>query len=78
MADGPRPLNGTKTHPLKASSILALRLLSKGPLSAHLLNPGVRDRLSREGLAEAFFSLGGHSWRITEAGLKRLREIDND
>lgn len=65
-------------HQMRTSSILALRLLSMGPLSEDKISPSVMRRLRHEDLAEVFLSYGVQFWRITEAGLKRLREIDND
>lgn len=70
------PLNGTKTHPLKPASLAILRQLAEGPMRAHLINPGVRDRLSRESLAEEYHGFyGGRSgpfYRITDAGRAAL------
>lgn len=75
------PLNGMKTHPLKPASIAALRRLAHGPVRSEQLNPGVRDRLHREGLAEehsagAFPSARARQWEITAAGRAALAEID--
>jgi hypothetical protein len=69
------PLNGKKTHPLKPASLSVLRVLSRKPLKAHLINPGVRDRLTREGLAEEYYQYGTHQgtyYRITDAGRTAL------
>jgi len=77
------PLNGTKTHPLKPASIAVLRQLALGPIRAEKINPGVRDRLSREGLAverpRGALSLPGAramQWEITDAGRAALAQID--
>lgn len=68
-----KPLNGTKTHPLKPASLAALRALAEGPAESFLLNPGVRDRLSRGGLAEEYISKAGRRcYRITDAGRAAL------
>lgn len=44
------PLNGTKTHPLKESSLSVLRQLKWRKIPCAELNPGVINRLKREGL----------------------------
>ena len=63
-----RPLNGTKTHQLKPSSIAVLRSLAEdGPRRAHTINPGVRNRLHREGLVEEYGE-AVRFYRITNAG----------
>lgn len=78
------PLNGTRTHPLSAHAIDVLRDLFRGPVRRHLINPGVRDRLSREDLAEEIeLPLGPKSEmllyvRITEAGIARLEELNRN
>lgn len=70
------PLNGTKTHPLKPASLAVLRELAEGSMEAFRINPGVRDRLTREGLAEEYLHkrIDGaqRRYRITEAGRKAL------
>jgi len=73
-----QPLNGTKTHPLSAHAIEVLRLLAKDSIAAHRINPGVRNRLYREGLAETSTSVTPYSrqLRITDAGRARLAELD--
>lgn len=74
-----KPLNGTKTHPLKPASIAMLkRMAENGPVDAHKINPGIRDRLSREGLAEKCYRHGydyGVFYRITDAGRKALASL---
>jgi hypothetical protein len=72
------PLNGEKTHPLKPGSIAVLRELSNGPVFAYQINPGVRDRLIREGLAEARFSALHDKSRywITIAGRMALTKLE--
>ncbi len=77
------PLNGTKTHPLRPGTIAALRRLAHGPVRSHQLNPGVRDRLLRGGLATeesaGALSLPGaraRQYEITAAGRAALAEID--
>ena len=47
-----KPRNGEKTHPLSQVALEVLRKLLKGPIPASLINPGIRDRLAREQLAE--------------------------
>lgn len=73
------PLNGTKTHPLKPASIAMLkRMAESGPVDAYKINPGIRDRLSREGLAEECHFRGyehGTYYRITNAGRKALADL---
>ena len=70
MSEAKKPLNGTKTHPLSEHALGVLRLLSEAMLGGHTINPGVRDRLSREGLAEQ----NGRFWQITDEGRARLAE----
>ncbi len=79
------PLNGTKTHPLSEHAWSALGGLVRGPRPAQEVNPGVINRLEREGMAERMLALSPYpshkkinhriSWlRITLAGLSKLRE----
>ena len=65
-----KPLNGTKTHPLKPAALAVLRsLVDGGPRRAHTINPGVRNRLAREGLAEECnIGPSGSFYCITDAG----------
>lgn len=75
------PLNGTKTHPLKPATIAVLRQLAEGPIRSHLINPGIRNRLEREGLAEehsagVFHFAKTRQWEITPVGRAALAEID--
>lgn len=71
------PLNGTKTHPLSAHAIGVLRRLARQSMFGCEINPGVRDRLWREGLAEPDEEgRGTRVWTITDAGRARLAEID--
>jgi len=72
-----KPLNGEKTHPLKPAAIAVLiSLAEEGPLASHRINPGVRDRLRRENLAEEFMSeQGKNCYRITDAGKRALSAI---
>jgi hypothetical protein len=74
------PLNGTKTHPLKPKSIAVLRDLAEAPVESCRINPGVRDRLTREGLAEEHAPTAGvnaarRCHRITDAGRKVLASL---
>lgn len=73
------PLNGANTRPLSEHALGVLRKLRDvGPLPSYLLNPGVRNRLSREALAEEFWQKNGtRCYRITDIGrevLSHLRE----
>ncbi len=77
------PLNGTKTHPMTEHAWGVLHLLeSIGPIPAQEINPGVINRLEREGLAERYLAptpyrtrKGNINWmRITEAGRAKLKE----
>lgn len=71
MSNYRSPLHGRKTHPLSEHAIGVLRLLDRhGPLEGYAINPGVRDRLSREHLAEQ----SGKVWRITDEGRAALAE----
>lgn len=47
-----KPLNGTKTHPLSAFALGVLRQIVESPLPTSGINPGVINRLLREGLVE--------------------------
>ncbi len=44
-----KPLNGNKTHPLSTIATAALDSLKSGPRPAQEFNPGVVNRLLREG-----------------------------
>lgn len=46
------PLNGTETHPLSAHALAELRDIARRPQPCNGINPGVINRLLREGLAE--------------------------
>jgi hypothetical protein len=71
------PLNGVKTHPLKAASIDALRRLTKtNSVGSWCFNPGVKDRLLREDLIVIFNAHGSNYVAITDAGRERLAQID--
>lgn len=79
------PLNGSKTHPLSAHAIAELRNLLLAPEPCCGVNPGVANRLLREGLVETVglpspFKVhkGGNTahLRITEAGRAVLAKID--
>lgn len=75
-----KPQNGEKTHPLKPASIAVLRELATGPLPSYRVNPGTRNRLRREGLADEIERVGARPYRryaITQAGRDRLAEIDH-
>jgi len=50
-SDNPRmPLNGTKTHPLSEYAREELRNIATEPVPRQSVNPGVANRLLREGL----------------------------
>lgn len=75
------PLNGIKTHALKPASLSALSVLATKPLPRQEMNPGVANRLLREGLVESvslpspYASHKGRSiehLRATAAGVERL------
>jgi hypothetical protein len=48
-----KPLNGTKTHPLSDHAREELKDISRKPVPRNAVNPGVANRLLREGLVEA-------------------------
>jgi hypothetical protein len=50
--DKPPPLNGTKTHPLSAAAKSVIESLSVAPIPCTSLNPGIINRLRREGIVE--------------------------
>lgn len=68
-----RPLNGAKTHPLSDHAKGVLEVLAVKPLLKHLVNPGVRDRLYREDLAD----IVGKELVITDAGRQRVKEMQD-
>ena len=47
-----KPLNGEKTHPLSPFAQSVLISLRSGPIPRSDLNPGIADRLLREGCTE--------------------------
>lgn len=72
-----QPLNGTKTHSLSAHAMAALRDIASKPLPRQSVNPGVANRLLRDGLVESvqisspFTTHNGRSiehLHITDAG----------
>jgi hypothetical protein len=68
------PLNGTKTHPLSKHAKGVLADLAKGPISSFLINPGVRNRLCRENLAEETTGRSGRrQYVITDAGRAAIK-----
>ncbi len=46
------PLNGTKTHPLSDAAKAILASLAREPIPCSQVNPGIVDRLLREGVVE--------------------------
>lgn len=82
MTGRTEPLNGSKTHPLTDNAWEALDFLRRrGPQPASEINPGIRDRLSREGLAEEVWITSPYRshkgakcahYAITEVGQARL------
>lgn len=52
LAPPPAPLNGKKTHPLSAAAQAAIEALRTAPIPCTSLNPGIIDRLRREGIVE--------------------------
>lgn len=52
MKYGVTPNNGTKTHPMSPQALRAQAALKDGPAPKATLNPGIVDRLIREGTAE--------------------------
>lgn len=47
-----KPLHGEKTHPLSPSALAVVEELRSGPMARSGMNPGVVDRLLREGCVE--------------------------
>lgn len=81
------PLNGTKTHPLSAHAIAELRNIARSPEPCCGVNPGVKDRLTREDLVEIVQLLSPFKThkgrnvahlRITPAGTARLLELETE
>jgi hypothetical protein len=75
------PLNGTKTHPLSDHARVKLQLIADCPIPRQSVNPGVANRLLREGLVistmlpSPFKTHKGQKiehLRITEKGLNTL------
>jgi hypothetical protein len=58
--------------PLSAHAWEVLEQLNEGPIAGYQINPGVRDRLVREGLAKEMPRRG--DWVITEAGKAKLND----
>ena len=56
------------THALRPASLEVLRRLRSADLPSHEVNPGVADRLTREGLAEAYITGARRRYRITGPG----------
>lgn len=79
------PLNGSKTHPLTEHAYDALQRLTNGAIPQQEINPGVVNRLDRDGLIETIhrpspykthkFKLIAHI-QITDAGLAALAARD--
>lgn len=44
-----QPLNGTRTHPLSPAAMEILRRLRDAPIPSSQINPGLHNRLVREG-----------------------------
>lgn len=59
-------------RPLSEYALAALRQMEKYPIAPHTINPGVRNRLYREGLMEYYEGLGDWKLRITDAGRAAL------
>lgn len=81
-----KPLNGEKTHPLTSHAIDVLKRLFVNPIPRQSLNPGVCNRLEREGLVyveqlrspfKAHHGRHGKGTcahlRITDAGIAALK-----
>jgi hypothetical protein len=47
-----KPLNGEKTHPLSEVAKETIRAIRKNPIPCSMVNPGVANRLEREGVLE--------------------------
>lgn len=79
-----RPLNGTRTHPLTPHATSELRSLRGGGRPRQEINPGVIDRLSREGLIETYDASSPYRTRkgdvrfvrLTSAGTERIAATD--
>lgn len=76
-------LNGGKTQPLTKFARSVLAQIAQSPVPAQSVNPGVRDRLTREDLVEMvqltspyMIHRGGTCWhlRITDAGRAELEK----
>jgi hypothetical protein len=75
------PMNGIKTHPLSAHALAELRDIAAAPVPRCAVNPGVANRLEREGLVRGVeikspykAHKGGTCLHleITDAGRERL------
>jgi hypothetical protein len=78
-----KPLNGEKTHPLSDHAWGVLEELLRGPMKRFLINPGVINRLDREGLIEPCEVVHApprgklrklSAIRITDAGRAKLKQ----
>lgn len=85
MSETIKPLNGEKTHPLSAHAHEELENISWHPLPTLAVNPGVINRLIREGLVvivdlpSPFRAHRGGTCahlEITEAGRNKLKELE--
>ena len=80
--DETKPLDGEEAHPLSEVARVTLGRLLGEPIPRSQVNPGVADRLEREGLVEVvdlpspFRTVRGkvRHLRVTEAGRQRLAE----
>jgi hypothetical protein len=83
-----KPLNGEKTHPLKPAAIQALKLLHQsGSKPAQEFNPGVCNRLAREGLVRGVMLPSPYKshkgacithLEITEDGVSALKQTSEE
>lgn len=82
----PKPLNGTKTHPLSDHAREVLRAISVKPIPRLEVNPGVVNRLMRGALVELNMipsSQKMHNGRdvlhlcITDAGRAELQNTES-
>jgi hypothetical protein len=81
-----KPLNGEKTHPLKPASLDVLHRLRNRPIPYQEINPGVIDRLTREGLAEVIQILNPYQTKaktirgleITPRGIALLSSLTTE
>ncbi len=77
-------MSSTPLRPLTKHAISELRRIKRSPCPAQEVNPGVSDRVRREGLVETVMLPSPYKtvkgpvahFTLSEAGIAKLKEID--